>query len=375
MMADSADARPTAGLFEVREVDRRCFEEELDDFLPDRIIDVHTHVWLERLRQSDSPDSGRMVTWPSRVARENSIEDLLDTYRLMFPGRRVVPLVFPTVPRGEEFDAFNGYVSGASASHGVPALLFAHPRWPAQELAAKVTKGGFCGIKVYLDHAPAELDKNDIRIFDFRPHHQLEAADHHGWVVMLHIPRDGRLRDQENLSDMMEIETRYPRAKLIIAHVGRAYCPEDLGDAMRVLGRSERMCFDISANTSQVCFEELLRSVGPKRVLFGSDLPILRMRMRRICEGGRYVNLVPRGQYGDVSADPHMREVDGSEANSLTFFMYEELRAFKAAAENCGLTEQDIRCIFHDNSARLLSPFWTDTADAVRPVDDNRPLE
>ncbi len=32
-------------LFEVTENDKRIYEEELRDFLPDKILDVHTHVW------------------------------------------------------------------------------------------------------------------------------------------------------------------------------------------------------------------------------------------------------------------------------------------------------------------------------------------
>ena len=35
-------------LFEVTDYDRQVYETELRDFLPDRILDVHTHVWLER---------------------------------------------------------------------------------------------------------------------------------------------------------------------------------------------------------------------------------------------------------------------------------------------------------------------------------------
>ena len=32
-------------LFEVTDYDRKVWEEELKDFLPDRILDVHTHVY------------------------------------------------------------------------------------------------------------------------------------------------------------------------------------------------------------------------------------------------------------------------------------------------------------------------------------------
>ena len=99
---------------------------------------------------------------------------------------------------------------------------------------------------------------------------------------------------------------------------------------------------------------QALEAVGPKRLLFGSDLPILRMRTRRICEKGVYVNLVPRGLYGDVSGDKNMREIEGPEAEKLTFFMYEELLAFRRAAERAGLTRADLQDVFHDNAERIL---------------------
>ena len=101
-------------------------------------------------------------------------------------------------------------------------------------------------------------------------------------------------------------------------------------------------------------FEKLIRAVGPKRLLFGSDLPILRMRMRRICENGMYVNLVPKGLYGDVSADPHMREVAGEEAGRLTFFMYEEINAFRLASSSAKLSRSDVEDVFCNNALRLV---------------------
>jgi hypothetical protein len=152
----------------------------------------------------------------------------------------------------------------------------------------------------------------------------------------------------------MMIEDDYPDLKLIVAHVGRAYCREDAGGAFDLLGNTDRMVFDISANTNAWVFEKLIKTVGPKRILFGSDLPILRMRMRRICEAGKYINLVPKGLYGDVSDDPHMREVEGKEAEKLTFFMYEELLAFKEAAQKTGLNTGDIEDIFFNNAREML---------------------
>jgi len=72
--------------------------------------------------------------------------------------------------------------------------------------------------------------------------------------------------------------------------------------------------------------------------------------MYRITENGKYLNVVPRGIYGDVSNDPNMRETDETD---ITTFMYEELRAFKKAAEKLNLSREDIEKILCKNAAKL----------------------
>ncbi|MBU0715852.1 MAG: amidohydrolase [Verrucomicrobia bacterium] len=342
-------------LFKVNAVDREFYEKRLRDWLPDKIIDIHTHVWLARHQVAYRRHMSRVQTWPARVAKESPIEELLETYRLMFPGKKVTPLIFGSaLSLDDDLNDGNKYVSDCAAAHHLPALIWSAPEWSGEDLERKIKDGGFLGAKCYLSFAPSYLSEAEIRIFDYFPHHQLEVLNKNGWVMMLHIPRNDRLRDPVNLAQMLEIEKRYPDIKLIIAHVGRAYCPEDIGDAFKVLSKTRKMCFDISANTNAVAFRRLLEAVGPKRVLFGSDLPILRMRTRRICENGKYINLVPKGMYGDVSADSHMREVNAAEAARLTFFMYEELDAFRRAAHAAKLNANDVGDVFYNNARQLL---------------------
>jgi len=353
MNIPAPQATPT--LFEIKEVDRQRYDERLRDFLPDDIIDIHTHVW----RASDFPAEEtssvepRAVTWTSLVARDNPVEDLIESYRLLLPGKRVTPLMFAMVPK-DNLDVQNAYVAECSRRTKFPALLFTDPEWTAKEVEERMLAGGFLGAKAYLTTAPAYIPAKEIRIFDFFPPHQLEVYDRHGAIVMLHIPRDGRLRDPLNLAQLLQIERDYPNLKLIVAHVGRAYCQDDVGDAFQILAKTERMTFDFCANTNEHVFAQLLDCVGPKRVLFGSDLPILRMRMRRETSSGSYVNVVPKGLYGDVSGDKNMREVGSPEADTLSFFLYEQLDSFRRASEKVGLSRADIEDVFHHNAKRLL---------------------
>lgn len=341
-------------LIDLKPIDRQVYASQLREFLPERIIDVHTHIW----RRADYPSGStlgeaRTVSWPGRVAAENPIEDLLETYRLLLPGKTVTPLVFPSLPKGN-LEAINAYASRAARDAGAPALIFSDPAWSGEEFERRTIAGGFLGAKSYLTLAPSYLPTREIRILDYFPPHQLQVLNRRGWIMMLHIPRDLRLKDPVNLAQMLEIERTYPHIKLIIAHVGRAYCNHDIGNAFEVLAKSRKMYFDFSANTNDRVFTELLRTVGPRRVLFGTDLPILRMRMRRVTEGDHYVNLVPKGLYGDISGDKNMGEVEGEEAEKLTFFLYEELLAFRRAADAAGLSRGEIEDVFHNNAARII---------------------
>ena len=341
-------------LFDIKEADKKFYSERLRDFLPKKIIDMHAHVWLDSMVTHTDDELARVASWPSKVAKDNSIEDLLETYKLIFPDKSVSPMIFANPIHKNSLDKMNAYTAQCAEKYSLPSLVVTRPDWDAEKFENIVKQGGFLGVKVYLTLSTDSIPTNEIRIFDYLPHHQLDVINRHNWIVMLHIPRDKRLRDPLNLAQMIEIEKKYPNIKLIIAHVGRAYCPEDVGGAFEVLAETKTIMFDISANTCTEAFEKLIRAVGPKRILFGSDLPIARMRMRRICEEGRYVNLVPKGLYGDVTGDKNMREIADKEAEKLTFFMYEEIEAFRRAAKKNGLTRENLDDVFYNNAHQLI---------------------
>ena len=82
-------------LFEIKDLDKKIWEEELKDFLPEKILDVHTHVYKREFYEKPKANEvKRTVSWPNTVASENPIEDLQETYELMFPGKDVKALMF-----------------------------------------------------------------------------------------------------------------------------------------------------------------------------------------------------------------------------------------------------------------------------------------
>ena len=334
--------------YKMSDYDKKVYETELADFLPSKILDVHTHIWLPEHNLKTKAKG--CVTWTKMVADSCSIEDLQQTYKDMFPGKDVRAVIFgdPTANYKEN----NVYVAKVAKQTGYPALFCTDWKMSGEYLEEQVEKGGFMGLKPYLNNSPDYIPGNEVRIFDFLTKEHLEVANKHGWIVMLHISRPQRLRDPLNLAQMMEIEEKYPNVKLIIAHIGRAYAPEDIGNAFEILKNTKNMMFDFTANTQSLAMTECIKAVGVKRFMFGSDMPIIKMRMYRVTENGVYYNVVPRGLYGDVSTDYHMRETDEKD---ITNFMYEELRAFKKTAEELSLSKQDVEDIMCNNGCRLFN--------------------
>ncbi len=340
-------------LFEVTEYDKKVWEEELKDFLPEKILDVHTHVYKKEYYADVEAKKGRNVTWTAAVATENPIEDLQETYQLMFPGKDVKALMFAS-GHVKGIKKNNEYLSKASKESGFPALYYSHPTESADELEKNIREGGFLGAKCYLDRAPAYLPTGEIRIFDFFPKHQLQRLNDMGAICMCHIPRNGRLKDQVNIQQILEIRREFPKLRFIVAHIGRAYTKEDVADSFDYLLEAPDTMYDFCANCCEYAITEVIKRCGVKHVMFGTDMPILRMRTHRIEENGTYVNLVPPGLYYDPFGDPHLREVSEEEAKTITFFAYEELLAFKRAAQTLGLSKQDVEDIMYNNAMDLI---------------------
>ena len=341
-------------LLSMNAYDKAYYEEHLRNFLPDRIIDCHTHIWL-RSFVTGQDLANRSCAWPAMVAAENSIEDLIQTNLELFPGKIITPVLYSYVNVALDTKLSNAYVAECARHYRFPALYLSRPEEPAEEIEKNVLSGGFCGLKVYLEFAPSYIPTNEIRIYDFLPREQLALADKHGWVVQLHIARPKRLADPVNYVQLLEIEQNYPNLQLLVAHLGRAYANEDLGDALEYLKHTEKTVWDFTANTNVYVMEQVLNYFGPERFIYGSDFPVFRMRARRVVEDGFYINEIPKGSLGDVSGDPHMREIPYPQAEAITYFIYEEIAACKKAAQELGLTQKDIQKIFCDNARRI---FW-----------------
>lgn len=150
--------------------DRRVYETELRGFLPDNLIDIHTHIWKNTFRPQGEPNGGS--TWIDLVADEQTAEDLTGGFRALFPGQAVTPLVFGGV--SHDVGQCNAYVRESAQSYGFPTLFRTTYDMPPDFLESEVRQGGFLGLKPYLSNCPPYIPEKEIRIFDFLPHEHLE---------------------------------------------------------------------------------------------------------------------------------------------------------------------------------------------------------
>jgi predicted TIM-barrel fold metal-dependent hydrolase len=341
-------------LLDVKPYDIAYYEKNLKDFLPDTFIDCHTHIWLDEQNHFCENEAARSCAWPEMVALDNSVEDLNETNRLLFPDKKVISVLYGQPMSTIDLKKNNDYVAACAEKYGYPALYISHPSQSCASIEREIAKHPcFKGLKVYLEFAPSYIPTNEIRIYDFLPKEHLALANKHGWVVQLHIARPQRLADPVNYVQLKEIEEQYPDLQLIVAHLGRAYADEDLGDALEYLKDTKKTIWDFTANTNSHVMQKVLEYFGPDRFIYGTDFPIFRMKARRTVENGFYINEIPAGSLGDVSADKHMREIPYPEADQITFFIYEEIDSCRRACERLGLSREDVEKIFYKTSARI----------------------
>jgi len=328
--------------------DKYIYEKELFDFIPTKFIDCHIHLWKNTFTPYGSSNGG--AAWTRVMADEMNAEHLQDAFARLFPKNEVTPLVFGgcTCVHAET----NEYVAESAKKYGFPILYRTHYAMEPDELEADAKRNGFIGIKPYLTHCPSYIPIPEIRIFDFLPYEHLEVANRNGWIVMLHIARSKRLRDELNVAQLMEIEKKFPNVKLVVAHIGRAYSKQDIGDAFEILKNTKNMMFDFTANVCDDAIRACIEAVGTKRLMFGSDLPVAIMRMFRTTdETGFYYNNVPRGLYGDKFDDPHMKL---SDREDITLMIYEQILALKRVAQELKLSDSAVEDIMCGNAKRLI---------------------
>jgi len=175
-------------------------------------------------------------------------------------------------------------------------------------------------------------------------------ADKLGLIVVLHLPRPERLRDPRNQAEVRRLVEAHPNLRLIIAHIGRAYTMSFAEPGLQAL-HDLPVHWDFAMNLNADVLELAMQMVGPERLLYGSDLPIALMRGMRRHRGDDYINYSD----GDYRWNtPDRRQPPEVEAG-YTLYLYEELRAFKQAAQRMGWGKAEVSRVMNDNARAVVA--------------------
>ena len=344
---------PLYYVWQYTDVDRRFWEEHLEGWVPSRVFDAHTHVNEPELRVEEMTDEKRRQYWVNEVAEPIGADDAARCYRLVFPGREFSCLAFGHPSLDYDVRQGNARLQAACLERGWYRLAVVGPDWSADEVAAELELEKTLGVKVYYGLIPGQdpltRDKYlEASIFDFLPHHQLELLDQRGAWVTLHVPKADRLGHPENIAEVMEIRRRYPRIVLVIAHLGRSYTLPHAEESLPKLADDDGLYFDNSAVMNPDVHRFALATLGPGRILYGTDNPIFYMRGRRQWQGRTYVNRTDYPFHFNRDREPP--EVEAG----YTLYMYEALAALKRACDELGLAREDVEAIFSGNARRLI---------------------
>jgi glutamate-1-semialdehyde 2,1-aminomutase len=323
-------------------VDLRIFSEEFDGWLPGRIFDVHTHAWLpEHCLRPFSEERVGLVFEAESV----SVGELEEAYSLLFPGRQVDYLAFGMPLTIIDREANNAYIAGNIDGHSRFGLLVPGLKDDAETLWAQVRTGGFSGFKPYLSYVTWK-DIEAIRVTDFVTEAMLEAAHAHGLIIMLHVPRNTRLPDPDTLDDLEMIAARYPNARVILAHGGRAYSRGLIERALDRVAALPNMYFDFSVVQSADVVEAICARMPAGRVMYGSDIPVAAVRGLLFMLNGQRVTLTRKPFPWSLS--------NPASPLRCTFMGYEQLRAMKRACDTLGWGAQQVDDLFYGTARRLV---------------------
>jgi predicted TIM-barrel fold metal-dependent hydrolase len=329
----------------IEEIDVPVYERDIVPFLPPVIFDAHLHVYsAPEKRDSSDPSQPSVVDrYPAEDAEENFLR--------AFPKHRFEALWFSTVGAHRDTAADNAYV--AECCRRIPGrygLMVARPTDSAEYLERQIRELGMLGFKPYWTLASAAFGtpQNEVTVLQMVSEAMISVADRLGLIIMLHIPRAGRLSDPSNIKEVRELCRRAPNARVVLAHVGRSYTADSVRDLPRYAD-IPNLWTDFSNVQNWEVMSEVFRVFDRKKILYGSDFPVAQTR-------GKVIDV--NGQRHFFTARPYKWSVHNpgpAYPIRCTLFVYEIVREALKAALRMGLRKEEIHDIFYGNAKRLVA--------------------
>jgi len=318
----------------------KIWNEELDGFVPDKVLDFHVHI-VNR----EAVPAGQTYGAAGHHLDCYDIDDLRRDLPDAYPGRQTSAVCFGSPNAKYDRASNNAYVAANCDGRRFFPLRLIDPSEDPSDVRRDVAQSGFLGFKPYLNYVRKE-DPNLVEIHEMLPAEMMRIADELSLIVMLHIPRKQRLADSVNQRQIVEICRNWPNAKIILAHIGRAYYLKNVLGNLDDLTELANCYVDLAMLNNWEVLEHTFSVFPTERILYGTDIPIALAPGKSVEINDQYTYVTPVPWRLSIS-DDHGKIV-------FTSFLYEQLRAIRKAVERLSLGPDFLKAIFYDNGMSLL---------------------
>lgn len=345
--AANASTPDVAAVLQINDLDRRIWAEELEEFVPKKMWDMHSHLGLARY----DLDPNRARTHAAALngatlEAASTMEVYQQCNRLLYPGRQVVPLVLPMPHMQCACVEQNGWAADETRTvPGAACTMVVKPDMPAALVDAQIRKHRFIGFKPYMWYAPVKK-WTESRITDYLTEPHLEVANQYGLIMAVHLSKSLAISDPDNLNDLDRLTKKYPRVRWLLLHNARSYSAWAMEKAAPRLREIPNLWFESSSVCEADAFYATFSLLGTERFCYGTDdVPVGITRGKYIAWGYGWEQL------DEVNFTGKVKHCDGR----FTFVRFEMLRALKRAAKYVGLSRAQVENIFFHNGERLVA--------------------
>jgi glutamate-1-semialdehyde 2,1-aminomutase len=324
-----------ASLSLAAEEDRAFFQRELDSFLPERIFDAHMHLYKQGT-----------VSWALKgLPPQVGYQEYQTLIQDLHPRRRTAALFLPafSADRKDAIPQGNEWIGQQLArARDCAGTFFVKPDDDPEWVRQEVRRLKLRGLKCY--HTMASVTPTwEAQIPDYLPERLVKVADQEGWSITLHLVRSRAIADPGNLSWVQRYCQHYPNMKLILAHSARGFQPAHNLEGLPALKKIDNLYFDTSANCEPIAHQAILRILGHKRLLYGSDFPVSHLRGRSVAVADSFLWLY---EETPVWKEKHL-------TIKPVLVGLENLRSLKWACWSERLGDKAVEDIFWNNAAQL----------------------
>ena len=317
------------------DTDRQLWEEELEEFVPERVFDAHAHLWSHAHMDPAEVDTSML---------EVDLEGTEHWDGIFLPRRKVDYLILGHPKLGVDVRAHNRWVAEEMAARPNSRRHYlVTPDSDIDVITKEVDELGYTGLKPYRIYATTG-DANNCRIHEFLTHEQMELANERGLWVTMHLSRSDGCGDEHNLADLKEYTTkRYPRIKWILAHCARSFTYYPLQLGVERLRDMPNIWYDTSAVTDVMAQYTLVKEEDHRRVMYGSDNMVANAFHGHYVAMGRF--------WYQVSSPPVAEKAQIHTTHRPVISIYQQLLCQLHAYRLAELERSQIEDIFFNNAA------------------------